>query len=530
MMMEKLLEIKNLKISFYTEMGKTEAVKDFSFDVYKGETLAVVGESGSGKSVCSYSVTGLMRRAGAVMEAGTISFEGNKIDFEDENTLMKIRGGEIGYIFQEPMASLNPLHNIEKQITERLIAVEGKSAAEARERALELLELVGVRNYEKRLGDYPHSFSGGERQRIMIAAALASNPKLLVADEPTTALDVTVQKQILDLLVELKAKLNMSVLLITHDLGVVRKYADRVVVVRNGYVMETGKTEEVFQNPKHEYTRELIGKGGQMADSPYVDGGEILRVENLSVVYEGKRGRFGKKSDFKAVDSVNLSLKKGHSLGIVGESGSGKTSLIKAVLRLIPFTGNVHFKDTDLAKLKPAELRAMRRHIQVVFQDPYGSLNPRMTVGMIIAEGLSAHGEKDQVKIKEAVEAALVDVGLPKDIVDRYPHEFSGGQRQRIAIARAIILRPEIVIFDEPTSSLDRSVQFQVVELLKKLQKAYSMSYIFISHDLNLVRSVCHDVVVMKEGRAVECGSAEEVLFSPENEYTKTLIEAAFME
>ncbi|QAR33775.1 ABC transporter ATP-binding protein [Geovibrio thiophilus] len=527
-MTEKLLEIKNLKITFDTEAGRVEAVRDFSFDVRQGETLAVVGESGSGKSVCAHSITGLMRHAGAVVEGGSISFCGLELTSADENTLRRIRGGEIGYIFQEPMASLNPLHNIEKQITERLTAVERMSGTNASARALELLRLVGIKNPEKRLGDFPHCFSGGERQRIMIAAALASSPKLLIADEPTTALDVTVQKQILDLLAELKAKLNMSVLLITHDLGVVRAYADRVVVVKDGLVMEEGHTEKIFSSPEHLYTAELVGRGHVRIQEPPEGGDVVLSASDLSVTYNG-RAKFGKKNDIKAVKSVSFEVREGHSLGIVGESGSGKTSVMKAILRLIPSEGSVMFMDEEFSSLMPEKLRSRRRHIQAVFQDPFGSLNPRMTVEMIVAEGLAAHGEKDKGKIELAARKALEDVGLPFDVMNRYPHEFSGGQRQRIAIARAIILRPKLVIFDEPTSSLDRSVQFQVTELLAGLQKTYNMSYIFISHDLHLVRSLCHEVIVMKDGEKVEEGTTETVLSSPESGYTKSLIGAAFI-
>ncbi|WP_265821351.1 ABC transporter ATP-binding protein [Geovibrio ferrireducens] len=527
-MTDKLLEIKNLKVTFNTEAGRVEAVKNFSFHMNQGETLAVVGESGSGKSVCAQSITGLMKHAGAVIEDGSVVFDGLELTDADENTLRRVRGGEIGYIFQEPMVSLNPLHNIEKQITERLTAVEGMNRADSARRALELLSLVGIRNPEKRLGDFPHCFSGGERQRIMIAAALASSPKLLIADEPTTALDVTVQKQILDLLAELKAKLNMSVLLITHDLGVVRAYADRVVVVKDGYVAEVGSTEKIFRSPEHIYTAELVSRGDVKISEPVTAGDVVLSAENLSVTYKG-RAKFGKKNDVAAVKSVSFCVREGQSLGIVGESGSGKTSIMKAVLRLIPSSGRVMFMDGEFSALKPDALRNRRRHIQAVFQDPFGSLNPRMTVGMIVAEGLTAHGEKDREKTEQAARRALEDVGLPFDVMNRYPHEFSGGQRQRIAIARAVILRPKLVIFDEPTSSLDRSVQFQVMDLLAGLQKTYNMSYIFISHDLHLVRSLCHGVIVMKNGEKVEEGLTEAVLSSPVNEYTKTLINAAFI-
>jgi ABC-type microcin C transport system duplicated ATPase subunit YejF len=516
----KLLEVEKLKISFFTELGKVCAVQDFSFEVGEGEITALVGESGSGKSVCAHCITGLMKRAGAVKEGGTVRFMGTEIDYNDEKALRSLRGKAIGYIFQEPMASLNPLQTIEKQITERLIHVEGASAAAARARAVELLSIVGVRSGEARLSDLPHLFSGGERQRVMIAAALASNPRLLIADEPTTALDVTVQKQILELIRDLRQQFNMSVLFITHDLGLVRRYADRVIVVKDGLVVETGTTDEVFQNPRQPYTIDLIRVPELKAGQPDESGQIILDVADLSVVY-----KTGRKSEFVAVDKASFSLRTASSLGIVGESGSGKTSLAKAILRLnVPSKGHVQFSGQDVPSLGPEPLRKLRQHMQIVFQDPYGSLNPRMTVEMIIAEGLLAQGWGRGEKLHEAVDAALSDVGLAGDIKDRYPHEFSGGQRQRIAIARALVLRPKLVIFDEPTSSLDRNVQFQVVKLLKNLQEKYRISYIFISHDLNLVRSICHEIIVMKDGRIVEAGRAEDIFNSPAEEYTKTLV------
>jgi ABC-type microcin C transport system duplicated ATPase subunit YejF len=487
-MKEKILEVKNLKLSFYTEFGKVEAVKDFSFDVFKGETLAVVGESGSGKSVCAHSLTGLLKPLGAAVEGGSVTYQGKIIDYSDETALRALRGKEIAYIFQEPMATLNPLHNIEKQITERLIHVDKIPKGAAKKRALELLNIVGIREPEKRLKDLPHTFSGGERQRVMIAAALAAEPKLLVADEPTTALDAAIQKQILDLLKDLKTRFHMSLLLITHDLEAVRNYADRVVVVKNGEVAETGETEKIFTNPAHEYTKELFGIGETALPAANESAENVLEVRNLTVCYK----------EFTAVDALSFSLKKKSSLGIIGDSGSGKTSAALAILRLIPASGEVIFHDTDFMKLPPEELRKQRKHIQMVFQDPYGSLNPRMTVRMIVAEGLLASGVKDKLEISAAVDQVLSDVGLEKEISDRYPHEFSGGQRQRIAIARALILKPEVVIFDEPTSSLDRNVQFQITELLRTLQERFDLSYIFISHDPRLVRSLCRDVLVMK--------------------------------
>ncbi|MDR2400468.1 MAG: dipeptide ABC transporter ATP-binding protein [Deferribacteraceae bacterium] len=491
-MKDKVLEVENLKISFYTEFGKVEAVKDFSFDIFEGETVAIVGESGSGKSVCAHSLTSLMKPLGAVVESGSVNFCSNTLNFSDEAAIRALRGKDIAYIFQEPMASLNPLHNIEKQITERLIYVDGVSKSAAKKRGLELLTLVGINQPEKRLKDLPHTFSGGERQRVMIAAALAAEPKLLIADEPTTALDAAVQKQILELLMELKARFKMSLLLITHDLEIVRNYAERVVVVKNGIVAESAPVDEIFAHPGHEYTRELFSASRTLPAPVDETNENILEVKGLNVRYK----------EFTAVNDLCFTLKKGSSLGIVGDSGSGKTSSALAVTRLIPSTGEVVFRGRNFLKLNPEELRRERRYLQMVFQDPYGSLNPRMTVRMIVAEGLLARGERDKKKIADAADQALSDVGLERDILDRYPHEFSGGQRQRIAIARALIQKPEVVIFDEPTSSLDRSVQFQITELLKTLQIRYSLSYIFISHDLNLVHSLCHKVLVMKNGKA----------------------------
>ena len=518
-----ILDVRNLKISFDTEIGRIEAVKDMSFHVNSGEILAMVGESGSGKSVCALSVTGLLKNAGAEKHGGAVIFEGKELDYYDEKALRKIRGGRIAYIFQEPLVSLNPLQNIEKQITERLIAVKKWNDGDAKHRALELLELVGIREPQTRLKDLPHAFSGGERQRIMIAAALADNPRLLIADEPTTSLDVTVQKQILELISELKSRLDMSIILITHNIEIVRRHADRVVVVKDGKTVEEGKVCQVF-------ARSAGVRGGDSAAASPVSRAEgeiLLKVGGLNVTYAAKSGRFGVKSGLHAVKNVSLELKKGRNLGIVGESASGKTSLINAILRLIPCTGDVVFRGERISAMKPGRLRKIRKYMQAVFQDPYGSINPRMTIGAIVAEGLKTHGVKDKNEINRTVEKTLAGVGLPPDIVNRYPHEFSGGQRQRIAIARAVILKPELVIFDEPTSSLDKDVQLQVMELLKELQITYDMSYIFVSHDLSLVRSICHEIAVMKEGAIVESGAAEKILYAPEHEYTKTLINAA---
>ncbi len=526
--MKKILEVQNLKVAFNTEVGRVEAVKDISFHVNKGEIFAIVGESGAGKSVCALSLTGLLEYAGADIEGGRIYFNGAEIDYHDDDTLRQMRGGDIAYIFQEPIASLNPLHTIEKQITERLVKIEGYSRQDADKRALELLNLVGLKDPESRMGDLPHTFSGGERQRIMIAAALAGNPSLLIADEPTTSLDVTVQRQILELLSELRLRLGMSIILITHNLEIVRNCADRVAVVKDGIVVEEGVAMDVFTNPQNSYTKELVDAPSILPDVCGC-GGILLDVRNINVIYSGRNGRLGRKKDLHAVKDLSFTLRRGESLGIVGESGSGKTSLMHAILRLIPFTGDIFFKDTCISKMAPKQMQSMRRYMQVVFQDPYGSLNPRMTVAMIVGEGLRAYGVKDKDILRIKVSEALESVGLDPAIADRYPHEFSGGQRQRIAIARAVLLNPDLLILDEPTSSLDRSVQFQVVELLKGIQKSHNISYIFVSHDLRLVRSVCHNIIVMKDGELVEYGTADKILNAPEHDYTRALISAAYL-
>jgi ABC-type microcin C transport system duplicated ATPase subunit YejF len=524
--MEKILEIENLKINFENDGQLVEAVKDFSFDIRRGEILALVGESGSGKSVCAMTIAGLLRRSGAKTCGGKIIFDSCDMLSADETVLNRYRGDRIGYIFQEPMMSLNPLHTISRQITERLSIVDRVSSAECRRRAHEMLELVGIREPEIRLNQYPHQFSGGERQRVMIALALVNRPELLVADEPTTALDVTVQKQILDLLAELKTKLNMSVLLITHDLEVMKKYADRVVIVRNGLVEELGAVEAVCSNPKSSYTAELLETGKEMRTEQVSAGADVISAENLSVVYGKKKRMFSKDEGFEAVRNVSFCLKRGGSLGIVGESGSGKTSIARALLQLIPYSGRINLCGMNITGMKPEKLRLMRRHIQAVFQDPFGSLNPRMTIGMIVSEGLRQTGHGSP--LDEAAKV-LGEVGLDASCMDRYPHEFSGGQRQRIAIARALVMKPDVIIFDEPTSSLDRSVQFQVVSLLKDIQTRHGLSYIFISHDMHLVRRMCGEILVMKDGVAVEAGGCADVLSAPKQEYTQNLLSAAFM-
>lgn len=528
--MDNILEVTGLKIHFDTEEGVTEAVKDFSFTAERGETLAIVGESGSGKSVCALSVTGLLKSSGAVKKGGFVYFNGEEVDYDDEKSLRRLRGGKIAYIFQEPMASLNPLHKIGDQITERIRVSGREKPAASRAKALELLRLCGVKNAESRLNDYPHVFSGGERQRIMIAMALASGPELLIADEPTTALDVTVQAQILDLLEELKRKFGMTVLLITHDMGVVRRYAARAVVARDGRIIESGRVEDIFERPRDEYTRMLTI--GYRTEPPKVRQSDEAALEavNISVVYKGKKSLFGSpRLEKRAVKNVSFTLKKGSSLGVAGESGSGKTSLIKALLGLADHEGEVILRGVSFSSLKGERERLERRHIQAVFQDPYGSLNPRMTAEMIISEGLRAFGMKDRKKTAEAVDRALMETGLRPDMKNRYPHEFSGGQRQRLAIARAVIMRPDVIILDEPTSSLDRQTKIQITGLLNGLREKNGISYIIVTHDLSLISSACDEVIIMKDGAVVEQGPSVQIINSPGAEYTKELVKAAYI-
>ncbi len=524
--MEKILEIKNLKIDFNINDQTIHAVKDFSFHLNKNETLAIVGESGSGKSVCALSITRLLERSGAIIKKGSISFKDKDLSKVEESELRKIRGKDIAYIFQEPSVSLNPLHKIGKQITERLVIQENENTEKAMKKAVELLGLAGISNPEKRIKDFPHTFSGGEKQRIMIAMALMTNPEIIIADEPTTALDVIVQKQIIELLLELKEKFSSSLILITHDLSLVKKYAQRVVVVKDGVVIETGEIKEIFENPGEEYTKFLLKGRKTKTTEINEDEPDILKVRNLNVFYNQKKTLFKNYPGFNAVKNVSFSVKKGSSLGIVGESGSGKSSLARALLRLIPSSGEIQFLGKNLSDLTGEELRKSRKNIQVVFQDPFSSFNPRITIGNIVEEGLVANGEKNKSERKKKALKYLEETGLDKDCYDRYPHEFSGGQRQRIAIARAIIMEPALIILDEPTSSLDKSIQHQILELLKNLQKKYLITFLFISHDLDVIRGLCHKTAVMKNGEIIEFGITEKIFTNPSHDYTKALIAA----
>ena len=530
-MSKPLIEVKDLSVAFRGESGETVAVDHISFSIMPGETLALVGESGSGKSVSALSILQLLPYPQASHPSGEIWMEGENLIGASEKVLRRIRGNRISMVFQEPMTSLNPLHTIERQVGEMLILHKGLRGDAVKNRVVELLTKVGIPDPESRLDAYPHQLSGGQRQRVMIAMALANEPDLLIADEPTTALDVTVQAQILELLLELKREMGMALLLITHDLGVVRKMADHVCVMTGGKIVETGATEEVFTTPKHPYTQHLIASEpkGRALGGP-VDAPVIMEADDLKVWFPIKRGFLRKTVDHvKAVDGISLKLREGRTLGVVGESGSGKTTLGLAMLRLISSDGGIEFQGRNIQGLKSKELRPLRRHMQIVFQDPYGSLSPRMSVGQIVEEGLIVQNlGLTADERRERVAQSLAEVGLETNALDRYPHEFSGGQRQRIAIARAMALKPRFVMLDEPTSALDMSVQAQIVDLLRDLQRRHNLAYLFISHDLRVVRALADDILVMRNGKVVEAGTADEVFDRPQTDYTKALMAAAF--
>lgn len=524
--MSPLLEINNLTISFD---GAVNAVDGLSLSIREGQTLALVGESGSGKSVSALSVLRLLDERHASYPAGSIHFQGEDMLSVSAKRLRQIRGRKISMIFQEPMTSLNPLHTVEKQISETLALHRGLRDAQARARCIELLELVGIPQAEERLSSYPHQLSGGQKQRVMIAMALANEPDLLIADEPTTALDVTVQKQVLELLRDLQHKLGMAILLITHDLSIVRRYADEVVVMERGKVVESAPTETLFEKPQHPYTRKLLDAEPPSSPSNVTIADEpLLEVSRLDVRFTTKRSLFGRPTAwFQAVDQNSFSLNRGETLGIVGESGSGKTTIGHALLKLTASTGSIRLAGKELGALTQKQFRPYRRQIQIVFQDPFGSLSPRMSVAEIVREGLEIHAPASPEEQDRRVIQALTDVGLDPQARHRYPHEFSGGQRQRIAIARALVLQPELIILDEPTSALDRTVQKQVIHLLRDLQEKYGLSYVFISHDLSVVRALSHKLLVLKNGKIVEYGSAADVFDSPQHEYTRELLSAS---
>ncbi len=528
---ETLVDIRNLSVDFRSAGVTTHAVKNVSFDIKKGETVALVGESGSGKSVTALSITQLLPYPAASHPNGEIFFKGRDVLKMSEAELQQIRGNDIGMIFQEPMTSLNPLHLVEKQVGEVLKLHQGLSNGAARERTIDLLTKAGIRDPLLRMKSYPHQLSGGQRQRIMIAMALANNPDLLIADEPTTALDVTIQAQILGLLKQLRAEFRMAMLLITHDLGIVRKMADRVCVMRHGEIVERGTVEEIFASPKHSYTKHLIAsepKGNPPPADPSAP--VVMEADDLKVWYPIKRGLLRRTVDHvKAVDGLSLKLREGQTLGVVGESGSGKTTLGLALLRLVSSRGPIAYIGKRIDGLRSKEMRPFRRHMQIVFQDPYGSLSPRLSASQIIEEGLIIQNpDMSAIERRARVSKAMREVGLDPATQDRYPHEFSGGQRQRIAIARAMVLEPKFVMLDEPTSALDVSVQAQIVELLLELQKRHSLAYLFISHDLKVVRALANDMIVMRNGKVVEEGTATQIFRTPKTDYTRALIAAAF--
>ncbi len=528
--MSRMLELKDLHVSFGSGMREVKAVKGVSVNFDKGETVALVGESGSGKSVTALSVLQLLPYPLASYPSGSVKFNGEELIGAPDARLRAIRGDRIAMIFQEPLTSLNPLHSVEKQINEILILHKNMNKVQAHSRVLELIELVGLDELIDRLGALPNELSGGQRQRVMIAMALANEPDLLIADEPTTAVDVTIQAQILKLLKELQKKLGMALLIITHDLGIVRHMAERVYVMSEGLIVEEGTVSQVLDKPSHEYTKHLMAaEPGGEPEKADRDAQVVIATDNLRVWYPIKKGIIKSVvGHIKAVDGVTLTLRQGHTLGVVGESGSGKSSLGRALLRLEKSEGPIIFEGQDLQEFSTSQLRPLRQRMQIVFQDPFGSLSPRLNVGQIVEEGLLVHrlGGKN-LERQELIVNTLREVGLEADIMTRYPHEFSGGQRQRISIARALVLKPEFIVLDEPTSALDMSVQAQIVELLRDLQKRNNLAYLFISHDLRVVRALSHDVLVMRSGKVVEQGKAEKIFSSPKEPYTRSLLDAA---
>ena len=527
-----LININDLSVSFGDKLSAIQAVSNVSFRIEHGETLALVGESGSGKSVTALSIMQLLPYPAAFHPSGSIRFLDEEIIGASSSRMQEIRGNRIAIIFQEPLTSLNPLHTIEKQIGETLLLHKKLDRSATRSRIIELLSEVGLPNARERLVAYPHQLSGGQRQRVMIAMALANDPDLLIADEPTTALDVTIQAQILGLLREIQKNRGMSILLITHDLGVVRKVANRVCVMKDGKIVETSETAHLFQAPRHPYTQHLLKaepSGNPL--SARTTARPVIKAENLRVWFPIKKGLLRRTvGHIKAVDGIDITIREGQTVGVVGESGSGKTTLAMGLLRLESSNGAITLKDERIDGYDFRKMRPLREKMQIVFQDPFSSLSPRLSVGQIVEEGLRVHnlaGDTFEER-REVISAALAEVGLSPDVQDRYPHEFSGGQRQRIAIARAIVLKPKFIVLDEPTSALDMSVQAQIVDLLRDLQDRHGLAYLFISHDLKVVRTLADELLVMKDGRVVERGSAEEIFKSPTEEYTKALLAAAF--
>ncbi len=542
-MSEVVLQVKDLSIGFRQDGQTVEAVRGVSFHVERGETVALVGESGSGKSVTALSTVSLLPDSASIR--GSVLYKGQEMIGASDEHLRQVRGNDISFIFQEPMTSLNPLHTLEKQLSESIELHQGLRGKAVRARIVELLDKVGIREPESRLKDYPHQLSGGQRQRVMIAMALANGPELLIADEPTTALDVTIQAQILELLADLKEEGGMSLLFITHDLNIVRRFADRVCVMKDGEIVEQGPTKEIFADPQHPYTQMLLSAEATGTPNPVPEAAEtVAELNHLRIWFPVQRGLLRKVvGHVKAVNDATLTVRAGETLGIVGESGSGKTTLALAVMRLIRSEGRIVVLGQDISAAEREDIstgapprgadrkrvQRLRSEMQIVFQDPYGSLSPRMTVEQIIAEGLTIHGTGDDTRSqRELVAEMMREVGLNPAMMDRYPHEFSGGQRQRIAIARAMVLRPKLVVLDEPTSALDMTVQVQIVDLLRGLQQKYGLAYLFISHDLKVVRALSHKVIVMKQGDIVEAGDADSIFDNPQTEYTRQLMAAAF--
>ena len=536
--MSNLVEIENLRVKFNTDSGIVNAVNGISFNIKKGETLALVGESGSGKSVTARGIIRLLANNAVLSNDTKITFDGKNINTYSEKEYQKIRGKKISMIFQEPMSSLNPIYTIENQISEVLKIHDKYSDKKLKEKCLELLKQVQIPEPESRLSQYPHQLSGGQRQRIMIAIAIANNPDLLIADEPTTALDVTVQTEILKLLQSLQKKYQMSILFITHDLTIVRQISDRVCVMYNGDIKETGNTKEIFNNPQDDYTKHLLSSEPEERELFYDKNGKnIITGKDLNITFNTKvkvAGR-NKTLSIKAVNNISLNLQEGETLGIVGESGSGKTTLGQTLLRLVDresnteISGDINFFDDKIDKLSRKQFKPFRNQMQIVFQDPYASLNPRLSVKQIIEEGLIvAQNIKNKNERLDKIENIMNEVGLEPSSMQRFPHEFSGGQRQRIAIARSFVLNPKFVLLDEPTSALDLSIQKQILELLLQLQSNYKTTYIFISHDLRVIRSISHNLIVMKDGSILEQGEAKNILNNPQNDYTKNLIKSAF--
>ena len=528
-MSDTVLSVKNLSISFKNNSDSKTVLINSNFKIKRGTTLSLVGESGSGKSITSLALVSLLPLNASIV--GSINFNGEELIGLSEIELQKIRGNKISFIFQEPMTSLNPLHTIEKQIGESLSFHQNLSGVEKTQKVVELLEKVKIPNAHTRLKDYPHQLSGGQKQRVMIAIALANKPDLLIADEPTTSLDVTIEKEIIDLLMEIKSTEKMSIIFITHNLRIVKQISDTVCVMQNGKIIEQGSTQEIFESPKSNYTKKLLNsspKGFKKNNSKKIS--QILNVRNLKVWFPIKRGFLRRTKGFiKAVDQISFDLMEEETLGIVGESGSGKTSLALAILKLINSEGSITFQNQNLQNIKSKNLLTFRKNAQIIFQDPYGSLSPKMNIEAIVGEGLDVHEKISKSKRTEMILQILNEVGLDEDMITRYPHEFSGGQRQRIAIARALILKPKLLILDEPTSALDVSVQLQVINLLKTIQKKYSLSYIFISHDIALIKSVSDKIIIMKDGIIVESGYTKSLFSKPKKNYTKELIVSSNM-